>query len=140
MQRLTLVAGLAVAGLVASGPVLALAMSNLPPEETQGSVTYRTGGIGHEEATAMRRAEASYPLSLEFVGRAEPHNWFLANVEFTIKDHRGNVALRTYSDGPIVLARLPDGRYTVTATDDGKSETRRVDIAAGKPERLVFIW
>jgi hypothetical protein len=135
-----LAAALAAATVVASGIASAMPIQNLPPEETQGAVTYRTGGIGHEEATAMRRAEASYPLSLEFAARAEPRAWFLANVEVTIKDHRGDAMLKTYSDGPILLAKLPDGRYTVTATDDGKSETRQVSVAAGKPEKLVFVW
>ena len=88
----------------------------------------------------MRRAEASYPLSLEFVRRSEPHDWFLANVEVTIKDRHGDTMLKTYSDGPILLAKLPDGPYTVTATDDGKSETRQVSVTVAKPEKLIFEW
>ncbi len=137
---LTLAAALAATNLFATGTALAMPMSNLPPEETHSAVTYRTGGIGQAEASAMKSAEAQYPLSLEFVARAEPRNEYLANVEVTIKDDRGNVELKTFSDGPFVLAQLPNGRYTVTATDNGKSETRHVNVAAGKPEHLVFEW
>ncbi|HTP48072.1 MAG TPA: carboxypeptidase-like regulatory domain-containing protein [Casimicrobiaceae bacterium] len=115
-------------------------MSNLPPEETHGVVTYRTGGVGGTEAAAMRRAEASYPLSLEFVQRAHPKNEFLAYADVTITDHAGNTLLKTFSDGPFMLAKLPDGRYIVKATENGKTETRQVTIAAGKPEHLVFTW
>ena len=30
--------------------------------------------------------------------------------------------------------------YTVTATDEGRTKTRNVVIAANKPERLTFEW
>jgi len=138
--RLALAAALVAANMVSTGTALAIPIQNLPPEETQGAVTYRTGGIGQSEAAAMREAEANYPLSLEFVERAGPKNWFLANVEVTIRDHRGTTELKTFSDGPILLAKLPPGRYTITATDNGKSETRHVTVGSGKPERLLFAW
>ena len=141
MQHRTfaLAAAFAAANML-SGAALAIPIRNLPPEETQGAVTYRTGGIGHAEAAAMQQAEANYPLSLEFAERAGPKNWFLANVEVTIKDDHGKTELKTFADGPFLLARLPDGRYTVTATDNGKSETRHITVAAGKPEHLMFTW
>src|ERR1700758_1211313 len=107
--RPTLAAALAAVTVVASGVASAMPIQNLPPEETQGAVTYRTGGIGDEEATAMRRAEASYPLSLEFAGRSKPRHWFLANVEVANKDHRADTLRKTYSDGPCsLLRRLPE--------------------------------
>jgi hypothetical protein len=139
-QSLSLAAALAAVGLVAANSALAIPIRNLPPEETQGAVTYRTGGIGQSEAAAMKQAENNYPLSLEFIAKAEPRNWFLANVEVTIKNSKGATALKTFSDGPMLLATLPDGRYIITATDNGKSETRRVNVAAGKPQHLVFEW
>ncbi len=88
----------------------------------------------------MKRAEAKYPLSLEFVQRAKPRDQFLANVRVTIKDPLGNTTLETVSGGPFLLAKLPDGPYTVTAEKNGKVETRHVIVAAGKPEHLVFAW
>ena len=129
-----------VAASALSAAALAMPVQNLPPAETQGAVTYRTGGIGQSEAAAMRQAERNYPLSLEFAERAGPKNWFLANVEVTIKDQHGNTVLQTFSDGPFLLAKLPAGRYTVTATDNGASQTRHVTIAKGTPERLFFDW
>lgn len=138
-HRLALMAAL-VAASVLSGTALAIPIQNLPPEQTQGAVTYRTGGIGQSEAAEMRQAAKNYPLSLEFAERAGPKNWFLANVEVTIKDQHGNPALQTFADGPFLLARLPDGHYTVTAIDNGKSETRQITVAAGRPDHLVFLW
>jgi hypothetical protein len=125
---------------IAAATGLAMPMLNLPPEETQGVVTYRTGGVGEEEATAMRLAESQYPLSLEFYAHGRPPDQFLTYVAVTIKDKNGKIALDMYSDGPILLARLPDGRYTVTASDAGKAKVRHVTVAADKPQRLVFEW
>ena len=136
----TVAFALAALPIFASGVASAMVDEFLPPEETQGAITYRTGGIGHEEATAMKQVEANYPLALEFVAKAEPDNWFLADVAVTIKDAHGHTALDTYSDGPFLFAKLPDGGYTVTATYEGRSETRHVNIGASKRERFFFIW
>jgi hypothetical protein len=49
-------------------PLLARAETpyTLPPERTQGIVTYRSGGIGQDEAQAFAVAVRHYPLTLEF--------------------------------------------------------------------------
>ena len=138
--KLAFAAMLAAAGLCASGATTATTMGNLPPELTRGAVAYRTGGVGESEAMAMRHAEAGYPLSLEFVKRARPRDEFLSFADVTIKDHAGNTMLTTVADGPFLLARLPDGAYTVTATEDGKTQMRHIVVTAKKPEHLVFVW
>lgn len=138
--RMIVTAALTAAGMLAIGPALAMSVPNLPPEETQGPVTFRTGGVGDTEASAMRLAESNYPLSLEFIQRARPKNEFLAYADVTIKDQRGNTVLKTFSDGPFLLAKLPDGTYTVMAKEGEKTETQHVTVAAGKPQHLVFAW
>jgi hypothetical protein len=115
-------------------------MGKLPPELTQGNVTYMTGGIGHDEAAAMRKEEREFPLSLEFVKRAKSTNEYVAGVDVTIKDPQGNTDLHALADGPMLLARLPDGKYKVSAELDGKTRTRDVVIAKHKPEHIVFHW
>jgi hypothetical protein len=52
-----------IAGLLAAGN--AFAQAPLPRQHAVGSVSYVTGGIGSEEAQAMRDASADYPLTLE---------------------------------------------------------------------------
>jgi len=142
MQDLKLTVGTAIAavGIAAAGSALAASMENLPPEQMQGAITYRSGGIGEAEASAMRHAESHYPLTLEFVQRAHPRDEFLANVEVTLNDPTGKTTLQTVSDGPLLLMKLPDGKYTVTASENGRSEVRQVTVAAKKPERVVFEW
>jgi hypothetical protein len=136
----TIFTALAAAGVLAIGPALAASMHNLPEQRSQGSVTYMTGGIGADEAAAMKREESKFPLSLEFVQRAKPRDEFLANVAVTIKDRAGKTELQTTADGPLLLAKLPAGKYTVSAEENGKTKTQQVVIAANKPEHLIFEW
>ena len=115
-------------------------MSNLPAEQKQGDVTYLMGGIGKEEASAMRKEESHFPLTLEFLKQGKPHAEYLTGVGVTIKDHEGKTVLNTVADGPLLLAKLPDGRYSILATNGGMTKDRAVVVAARKPERVVFEW
>ncbi len=116
------------------------AMSKLPPEQKQGDVSYLMGGVGKEEAAALRKDEANFPLTLEFLKRAKPHSEYVSNVDVTIKDHEGKTVLNTVADGPLLLAKLPDGKYMVMASDNGMSKERNIVVAAQKPERIIFEW
>lgn len=142
--RPTLAAGaLAAAGLLSMGPASAAAnasTADLPPELTQGNVTYMSGGIGSDESQAMQQQESKFPLTLEFAARASPKDVYLAAINVTIQDQSGRTALQAISDGPFLLVQLPPGSYRVTADHDGSTQTRNVTIAAGKPQRLFFEW
>jgi hypothetical protein len=83
----------------------------------------------------MKQAASEYPLELDFIG---PGNVFRAGVRVVIKDRAGAIVLDARSDGPILLARLPDGDYTISAGDAGEVETRHVAVSRGKHATLVF--
>lgn len=137
--RTALYAALTGAFSVATAGAYADALT--PPEQTVGSVEYRVGGIGADEAEAMRRLSSEYPLTLTFVERsADGRDMYTANVDVTIADHSGDAALDIQAPGPLLLADLPDGRYTVEATLDGDTKTQQVEVAAGQTERVVFVW
>lgn len=127
------------ANLLSASPAGSVELHYLPPERIQGSVRYLTGGVGPDETAAMRTAEARYPLSLEFIHKARPRE-YLADVRVTIKNHAGRNALATNSEGPFLLANLPNGRYTVWAEENGKIKVRHVSIRANQHERLTFEW
>ncbi len=130
--------------LLALGLVAASAAAQefaLPPERSHGSVTYLTGGVGKEESDAIKRVQDRYPLSLLFVERGGPNTWhYLANVRVSIQDAAGKSLLETTAEGPFLLAKLPEGRYTVVAEVRGQLITRRVDLTQGKRAQLVFEW
>ena len=137
-------AAVVIVSLLAAAPAIGAAETTdagqLPPTQTQGSVTYITGGIGQDEAMALRGEERRFPLSLEFIRRSKPADEFLANVSVTITDLQGRTEFKAVAEGPYLLASLPDGKYKVTADHDGQIKTHDVVIAARKPERIVFEW
>jgi hypothetical protein len=114
--------------------------SPLPPEQTRGQVTFMSGGVGTDQQEAMKQAAAGYPLELQFIETLEGRNVFTAGVEVTIKDRVGNVVLDVRSDGPLMLARLPQGSYTVSVDNVGRVETRDVVIERGRHSKVVFDW
>ena len=117
------------------GPIAAL-----PAEQIAGRVQYVTGGVGQEEADAFRQAQRNYSLALEFGNQAKPRAQFTAGVNVLIRDARGNTVLDAVSDGPFLLARLPAGRYTIRATQNGKTLDRVATVAGGKSTHVAFLW
>lgn len=116
------------------------AANPLPSEQTQGGVTYISGGIGHDEAIAFRQLEPNYPLGLEFISNGPSGAEFLADVNVTITDRQGNVMLQTVSPGPLLFARLPEGSYKVTAAAEAGAPKERNVVIAAKHEHVVFQW
>jgi hypothetical protein len=110
----------------------------LPPERSQGSVTYVSGGIGKDESDAMKEAASRYSLAIEMASPASPRAEYVADVKIDIRDQRGATVLSTVSDGPILLANLPPGRYTVTATKNGASQQRDIVVGSGARPRVMF--
>src|SRR4029450_10785782 len=101
-------------------------------EQSQGPVTYLSGGVGEEEAQGMRAAAADYPLTLELATAGQPPgphmpkaeagirgrrgeacDPYSANAQVEIRYQRGQPVLNTTTDGPFLLVRLPSGKYTV---------------------------
>ncbi|MBE0621148.1 MAG: carboxypeptidase regulatory-like domain-containing protein [Burkholderiales bacterium] len=119
-------------------PALAASQVMLPQARTDGAVTYLSGGIGRDEALAMRRAEKNYPLSMVF--SAGKHNEYVADVYVTIKNTAGKAVLNTISDGPIMLVKLPAGKYALTAEMDGKTLHRTAMVSGTGDVQKAFHW
>ncbi|WP_316157398.1 carboxypeptidase regulatory-like domain-containing protein [Cupriavidus sp. BIC8F] len=141
MKRKALVGHAAtVAACLATMAPLVGAQPNLPPVRAQGTVRYVTGGIGLDEADAIKQAAAQYPLELQFYRKAVPRDEYLSDVKVLIKDEAGKEFLATTSEGPFLLAKLPEGRYRVSAERHGIAKQRVVQIRASQHQRLIFEW
>ena len=128
-------------GLVVLSAFAASALADegtLPPERSQGSVTYVSGGIGKDESDAMKQAASRYSLSIEMSSPAGPRAEYVADVKIDIRDQRGATVLSTTSDGPFLLANLPPGRYTVSAARNGKSQQRDIVVGSGARPSVKF--
>jgi hypothetical protein len=128
------------AALCAATGALAATAADLPPAQTSGQVTYLSGGVGKDQQAAIKHEASNYPLEMKFLRTGKGPAEYLTAIPVTIKDQTGKVVLDTRSDGPLMLAKLPDGKYTITAEEAGKSELRHVTVAQGKHRTVVFRW
>jgi hypothetical protein len=135
---------IALAALAALAAAPAFAALNphaaLPAEGHRGAIAYMSGGIGQDEARAMRREASRYPLEVLFVQKSGKRDEFLADMPVTIKDANGRVVFRGRSSGPYFLAKLPPGRYTIASRSAGRALTRHVKVGGKATERVVFEW
>jgi len=112
----------------------------LPSVRHQGDVTWLSGGVGEDESKAIMQAIPGYPLVIEFLGKTQYGNEYLANIPIRIEDSHGKIILNTLSDGPFLLAKLPTGRYTASATYSGETEHRTFNLTQEGNVREVFQW
>lgn len=113
---------------------------SLPPEQSQGDVTFLTGGIGSAEAAAIRDTAGRWPLALVFVEVRRGRESWIADVDVNIRDSKGDAVLQAATDGPYLLARMAPGRYVVEARYNGVAHRKTVTIPAHGGRRLVFQW
>lgn len=112
----------------------------LPPVLMQGSIRYLSGGIGADEARAIRDEGLHWPLVLRFAVKDTSHGAFLADVDVQVHDALGRTVLDATSGGPVMLIGLAPGHYTVDATFLGQTLTRTFDLKPGGTAQGVFTW
>ena len=116
---------------------------DVPALQWQGAVQYMSGGIGKDEANALKRAEAGFPLTLEFAASgekpvADAPAPFVAAADVSIQDASGQDVLNVRTDGPLLLVNLPTGQYTVDARWNGVRKLHTVTIAQGRRQHVMF--
>jgi hypothetical protein len=100
-------------------------MQNGVRPEGNGGAQYISGGVSDDGMSAIDAEANAYSLRLLFVSGGE----YLANIGVTIKDAKGHSVLNATSEGPVLLAKVPPGRYAVVATtDDGSTLTNHVQV------------
>lgn len=113
--------------------------SALPPPLTQNGVSYLCGGVGSDDAAAMKRAAARHNLMLTFATRSGN---FVSGVDVDIRDGRGRSLLKTTCDGPIMLVDVPKGgRYRIYGDIDGRTTSAEAQVgpdSKGKAVHLVL--
>ena len=108
----------------------------LQPQQ-QGNIIFVSGGAGEDDRDALKQVEGQYNLRLLFAAR---NGDYLANVAVTLADAHGKVVLDTIADGPIFYARVPAGRYRVTVSNEGQSQSRDIDLSRSGAVRQDFYW
>lgn len=98
------------------------------------AIPHVSGGVGVEEFNRLQREASQYNLRLLLVSRGS--GAYLADVEVTVAALPSReVMLDTRTDGPLLLATLPPGRYQITANYGGdvnpgarRTQTRVIQV------------
>jgi len=109
-----------------------------PAPITENGVTYMSGGIGANEANEMKRAAKKYDLMLTFATKERGE--YVADVKVDIQNAKGQNVLSTVSDGPILLADLPPGKYKIKAETEGKQIVKNVYVSGKAPVKMALLW
>ncbi|HJV26903.1 MAG TPA: carboxypeptidase-like regulatory domain-containing protein [Aromatoleum sp.] len=108
----------------------------LPTQSYEG-ISFVTGGVGLEEREQISRIGRDYNLKLMF---AERGGDYLGNVKVVVAKPAGKTVLEATADGPILLARLPQGTYRITVSADGKDQVRTAQVPAHGQGSMIFRW
>ncbi|KQP39897.1 hypothetical protein [Pseudorhodoferax sp. Leaf274] len=124
--------------LLAAATLPAHAQDDLILLEKERVTMYQNGGIGQDEQAAMRKTAKDWPLRIVFSERKD--NEFAANVKLFVTDQRGAPMLLLDHAGPMTYAMLPAGKYRVTATKGGVTESREVMLDGKQGRDVYFHW
>lgn len=100
-------------------------------------VPFVTGGTGADERADLQAKEKDY--NLKIVAAATSGD-YVADVWVVIESAAKKSVLETKMDGPILLAKLPPGTYTIKATYGPSTQTRTVNVPAQGLREAGFRW
>ena len=96
--------------------------------KAKGAVPSVSGGVSLNARDTMRTQERDANLKLVF---ALNTGNYVSDVQVKVMDGKGKVVLDDVSNGPWLLAKLPPGTYTATATYNGKPVTQKISVGKG---------
>jgi hypothetical protein len=122
---------------LAQACTVALAQPGPVPAGGAKGANFICGGIGVDEAQAMKAQARDHSLMLTF---AISTGAYLADVAVRIRDSRGATIVDTQCDGPIMLVDLPPGgTYRITAEVNGQ-ERQKTIATRGRSTQATFVW
>ncbi len=107
-------------------------------EGIKATDSYISGGIGSEEVDYFHNHAKAYPLHILYSqGKI---GFSLTEVALRIADTHGKVVLEVEQSGPRLYAKIPPGKYKITATFNGKKQSTFVELLPNKTERVFLNW
>ena len=97
-------------------------------EKTRDGIEYLSGGVGIDAQDRINERAKEFNLKLVFT---LTEGNYVADVGVALKDARGRTVVEDTADGPFFLAKLPAGQYTVAATYEGRTVTRKLQVGKG---------
>ncbi|MGE8468016.1 hypothetical protein D3C81_998580 [compost metagenome] len=106
-------------------------------EQEQNGVRYLQGGIGQDEANALRKTKG-YDLHVEL--SAGPGNEFQSGATVDIQSAQGQPVLSVTDVGPLLYVQLPPGHYKVTGNAQGETVQQQVAVDGKAPATVNLHW
>lgn len=97
-------------------------------EKTRDGIEYLSGGVGTDAQDRINERAKDFNLKLVFTLN---EGNYIADVGVAVKDARGRTVVEDTADGPFFLVKLPAGQYTVAATYEGRTVTRKLQVGKG---------
>jgi hypothetical protein len=119
---------------------LVLAQSLPASHKGPTGVTYFSGGIGTDETRAIRDDARHHSLALEFLERQGKGIVYSSGEQVTITDEHARIVVQADSEGPLMMVDLPVGSYQVKAANDGRSQSKAVEISSAGHAHETFLW
>lgn len=110
-----------------AAPATGAAMQAARPNRLQATVATFSGGIAESGMAHVQSIEKDYSTKIVFSGEG---GMFLADVNITITDSKGTSMVSGSTNGPVLLANLPAGRYTLEARYDNAMKKETLNITA----------
>jgi hypothetical protein len=108
----------------------------LQPQEQNG-VRYLQGGIGQDEANALRKT-TGYDLHVEL--STGPEGKFQSGATVDIQNAQGQPVLSVTDAGPLLYVQLPPGKYKVTGNAQGETVQQLVTVNGKAPATVSLNW
>ena len=108
----------------------------LQPQEQNG-VRFLQGGIGQDEANALRKTPG-YDLHVEL--STGPEGKFQSGANVDIQSAQGQPVLSVMDAGPLLYVQLPPGRYKVTGNAQGQTVQQMVTVNGKAPTTVSLNW
>jgi hypothetical protein len=106
-------------------------------EVRAADVPYISGGAGADAREELLAKEKEYNLKIV---TAETSGDYLAGVKVVIEAAREAKVIDATMEGPILLAKLAPGTYTIRATSDGQTLIRTVTAPAQGLRQVDLRW
>lgn len=107
------------------------------PVRYDHGIAFVTGGVGEDEAAALRAVASRYSMVATFASNSGE---YLSGVAVQVLKPDGAHVFNAVSEGPYLFARLPPGRYRLVATSDGLKRTRTIVVPAKGGVRVTLNW
>ncbi|NIE77859.1 carboxypeptidase regulatory-like domain-containing protein [Pantoea sp. Tr-811] len=108
----------------------------LQPQQQNG-VRYLEGGIGQDEANALRHTKG-YNLHVELSTGA--HGQFESGAAVDIQNAQGKTVLNVQDAGPLLYVQLPPGKYKVIGDANGSTVQQMVTVNGSSPATASLNW